>query len=111
VISVSRQPPRAKTSFEFLGFECHWGKNRAGKDHLNRQTSRTKLRYEIILAPEAVEDLRRMRANLRSAVRAALETHWRYTPTKTSKSRTKRLGFSLGHNFACVSVNCESFMT
>jgi mRNA interferase RelE/StbE len=50
-----------------------------------------RMRYEIILAPEAIEDLRRLRANIRSAVRDALETHLRYTPTKTSKSRIKRL--------------------
>jgi mRNA interferase RelE/StbE len=49
------------------------------------------MRYEIILAPEAIEDLRRLRANIRSAVRDALEMHLRYTPTKTSKSRIKRL--------------------
>ena len=49
------------------------------------------MRYEIILAPEAIEDLRRLRANIRSAVRDALETHLRYTPTKPSKSRIKRL--------------------
>jgi hypothetical protein len=50
-----------------------------------------RMRYEIILAPEAIEDLRRLRANIRSAVHGALETHLRYTPTKTSKSRIKRL--------------------
>jgi len=50
-----------------------------------------KMRYEIILAPQAIEDLHRLRANLRSTVRNALETHLRYTPTKTSKSRIKRL--------------------
>jgi RNA-directed DNA polymerase len=47
VISCSRQPPVAKTSFEFLGFEFRWGKDRAGKDHLNRRTSRTKLRNSL----------------------------------------------------------------
>jgi hypothetical protein len=47
VISLSRQPPVAKTSFEFLGFECRWGKDRAGKDHLNRRTSRTKRRNSL----------------------------------------------------------------
>jgi mRNA interferase RelE/StbE len=50
-----------------------------------------RMRYEIILAPEAIDDLRRLRANISSAVRDALETHLRYTPTKTSKSRIKRL--------------------
>lgn len=49
------------------------------------------MRFEIILAPEAVEDLRRLKANLRAAVREALETHLRHEPTKTSRSRIKRL--------------------
>src|ERR1700688_4532408 len=46
---------------------------------------------EIVLAPEAVEDLRGLSAPLRSAVRRALETHRRHEPTKTSRSRIKRL--------------------
>ena len=50
-----------------------------------------RMRYEIILAPEAIKDLRRLRANIRAAVRDALETHLRDTPTKTSRSRIKRL--------------------
>jgi mRNA-degrading endonuclease RelE of RelBE toxin-antitoxin system len=49
------------------------------------------MRFEILLAPEAVEDLRRLKANLRTAVREALETHLRHEPTKTSRSRIKRL--------------------
>ena len=49
------------------------------------------MRYEIILSPEAVEDLRTLKANVRSAVRDAIEKHLRHTPTKTSKSRIKRL--------------------
>ena len=47
--------------------------------------------FEIVLAPEAVEDLRRIKAHLRSAVRAVLETHLRHEPEKTSRSRIKRL--------------------
>ena len=43
------------------------------------------------MAPEAIEDLRRIKAHLRSAVRAALETHLRHEPEKTSRSRIKRL--------------------
>jgi mRNA interferase RelE/StbE len=49
------------------------------------------MRFEIILAPEAAEDLRRLKANLRATVKAALETHLRHEPTKTSRSRIKRL--------------------
>jgi mRNA interferase RelE/StbE len=47
--------------------------------------------YEVLLAPEAVEDLRALKANLRSEVREAMERHLRHAPTKTSKSRIKRL--------------------
>jgi len=49
------------------------------------------MRFEILLAPEAVEDLRRLKAGERSAVKEALETHLRHEPTKTSRSRIKRL--------------------
>lgn len=49
------------------------------------------MRFEIILAPEAVEDLRNLKANQRSAIKEALETHLRHEPTKTSRSRIKRL--------------------
>jgi mRNA-degrading endonuclease RelE of RelBE toxin-antitoxin system len=49
------------------------------------------MRFAIVLAPDAVEDLRSLRANLRAAVRGAIETHLRHEPTKTSRSRIKRL--------------------
>ena len=47
--------------------------------------------FEIVLAPEAVEDLRALKANVRAEVRTALETHLRYEPEKTSRSHIKRL--------------------
>src|SRR5215468_10293104 len=47
--------------------------------------------YEIVLAREAVEDLRALKANVRATVREALETHLRHEPHKTSRSRIKRL--------------------
>ena len=47
--------------------------------------------FDIILAPEAVDDLKRLKAHVRAAVRAALETHLRHEPAKTSRSRVKRL--------------------
>ena len=43
------------------------------------------------MAPEALDDLRRLKANVRSSVRTALETHLRYEPRKVSRSRIKRL--------------------
>ena len=50
-----------------------------------------RMRFEILLAPEAVEDLRRLKASERAAVKEALETHLRHEPSKTSRSRIKRL--------------------
>jgi mRNA interferase RelE/StbE len=47
--------------------------------------------FAIVLAPEAADDLRRLTATVRAAVRAALETHLRHEPGKTSRSRVKRL--------------------
>jgi mRNA-degrading endonuclease RelE of RelBE toxin-antitoxin system len=49
------------------------------------------MRYEIVLAPEAVEDLRSLPAAARAEVKRALETHLRKEPTKLSRSRIKRL--------------------
>jgi mRNA-degrading endonuclease RelE of RelBE toxin-antitoxin system len=47
--------------------------------------------FTIVLAPEAIEDLRRLPADIRATVRTALETHLRHEPEKTSRSRIKRL--------------------
>lgn len=49
------------------------------------------MRFAIVLAPEAVDDLSSLKANLRSEVRKAIETHLRHEPRKTSRSRIKRL--------------------
>lgn len=49
------------------------------------------MRYEIRLDPKAVEDLQRLKANVRAAVRDAIEAHLRHGPTLVSRSRIKRL--------------------
>ena len=49
------------------------------------------MRYDILLAPEAVEDLRRLKANVRAEVGNAIERHLRHEPKKTSRTRIKRL--------------------
>lgn len=49
------------------------------------------MRFEIVLAPEAVEDLKALKGYPRSVVRDAIETHLRHGPMKTSQSRIKRL--------------------
>ena len=43
--------------------------------------------FEIVLAPQAVEDLKGLKAN----IRAAIERHLRHEPRKVSRSRIKRL--------------------
>lgn len=47
--------------------------------------------YEIVLAPEAAEDLDGLKATLRAGVREGMETHLRHEPRKISRSRIKRL--------------------
>jgi mRNA interferase RelE/StbE len=47
--------------------------------------------FAVVLAPEAVEDLEKLTANLRATVRTALGTHLRHEPEKVSRSRIKRL--------------------
>jgi len=49
------------------------------------------MRYEIVFAPEAVKDYKRLSARERSSVRDTLERHLRYEPERISKSRIKRL--------------------
>jgi mRNA-degrading endonuclease RelE of RelBE toxin-antitoxin system len=49
------------------------------------------MRYKIVLAPEAVEDLNLLTANVRAEVKDGIETHLRHEPKKLSKSRIKRL--------------------
>ena len=49
------------------------------------------MRYAILLAPRAVEDLGRLRAHIRSEVKDALKSHLRHEPRRQSRSRIKRL--------------------
>jgi RNA-directed DNA polymerase len=47
IIPFSPRPPLGNTSFDFLGFEFRWGKDRTGKPHLKRRTAQKKLRNSI----------------------------------------------------------------
>ena len=49
------------------------------------------MRYELVLAPQAVADLKELRAYDRAKIRDALEEYLRYEPTRVSKSRIKKL--------------------
>lgn len=60
-------------------------------EHRKSGYNLARMPFDIILAPEAVEDLKRIKAHVRAAVRAALETHLRDEPEKVSRSRIKKL--------------------
>jgi len=49
------------------------------------------MRYGIIFAPQAVQDLKRLPARNRAIIRDAIEKHLRFEPDKISRSRIKRL--------------------
>jgi mRNA-degrading endonuclease RelE of RelBE toxin-antitoxin system len=49
------------------------------------------MHFEIILAPGAATTYKKLSASASAEVRDALESHLRHQPTKTSKSRIKRL--------------------
>jgi len=49
------------------------------------------MKYQIVLAEQAVEDFRRLSARDRSTIREALERHLRDQPAKESRSGIKRL--------------------
>ena len=47
------------------------------------------MRFDIVLAPEAAEDLTRLKANVRAEVHTAMQVHLRHDPGKTSRSRSR----------------------
>jgi mRNA-degrading endonuclease RelE of RelBE toxin-antitoxin system len=50
-----------------------------------------RMKHRILLASEAIQDVKRLPAHDRVRVRDAIEEHLRYQPTRVSKSRIKRL--------------------
>jgi len=49
------------------------------------------VRHEIVLSPQAVIELKRLPAGIRAEVRDQIELHLRHEPTKSSRSRIKKL--------------------
>jgi RNA-directed DNA polymerase len=47
VMRFERSDKTGASRFDFLGFEFRWGVDRDGKDHINRRTSRKKLRNSL----------------------------------------------------------------
>lgn len=49
------------------------------------------MKYEILLSPEAARDIKLLVAHEKAKIKDLIEVHLRHEPTKTSKSRIKRL--------------------
>ena len=49
------------------------------------------MEYEIILSPQAVQDLKSLDTYYKTKVKELIEIHLRHTPMKVSKSRIKKL--------------------
>jgi hypothetical protein len=64
IIRFSRYQQTGKTSFDFLGFEFRWGRDRGGKPHLKRRTSRKKLRASLRNLTAWCKENRNLRLNL-----------------------------------------------
>lgn len=47
--------------------------------------------FEIIFSPEALDDFKRLEGGLRMKIKKGIESYLRLEPSKTSKSRIKRL--------------------
>ena len=50
-----------------------------------------RIKYAIVLAPDAVRELRELRAYIRARVADAIEAHLSFEPHRTSRSRIKKL--------------------
>lgn len=68
-----------KTSFDFLGFEFRWGKDRAGKPHINRRTARENLRSSLKRFKQWCRENRHRRLlELFKALNAKLRGYYNY---------------------------------
>jgi mRNA interferase RelE/StbE len=57
------------------------------------------MRYELIIAPEAVEDLHGLKAHWRAMARDAMEKYLRYEPARENECRIKHLRGMSGPQF------------
>jgi RNA-directed DNA polymerase len=79
IIPFSRTIQPGKEKFDFLGFEFRWGKDRAGKDHLKRRTSRKKLRNSLKQFGEWCKQNRRQKLHaLFGQLNAKLRGYYNY---------------------------------
>lgn len=79
VIPFGPGPAAGTPSFEFLGFEFRWGKDRKGQDHLKRRTARKKLRSAFQRWTEWCQQHRHLKLKeLSDQVNAKLRGYYNY---------------------------------
>jgi RNA-directed DNA polymerase len=79
IIQFSSAIQPGKASFDFLGFEFRWGKDRKGKPHVGRRTSRKNLRSSLKRVKEWCKVSRSMRLpELFKLLNAKLRGHYNY---------------------------------
>jgi hypothetical protein len=80
VIPFTRQQVPGHTSFDFRGFEFRWGRDRTGKPHLKRRTSRKKLRDSLKRVTDwCKERCRRRLKDLFRELNAKLRGYYHYS--------------------------------
>ena len=96
VIPFTRQQVPGHTSFDFLGFEFRWGRDRAGKPHLKRRTSRKKLRTSLKRVTDWCKEMcRRRLKDLFRELNAKLRGYYHYYGVNANSA-------SLHEFFTCV---------
>ena len=64
IILFHRSPSSGKSRFQFLGFEFYWGKDRGGRPHLKRRTSRKNLRKSLKRFSEWCRENRNLKSRI-----------------------------------------------
>jgi hypothetical protein len=79
IIPFSPTTDLGATSFDFLGFEFRWGKDRAGKPHVNKRTARKSLRNSLARFKQwCKENRHRHLPDLFKALNAKLRGYFNY---------------------------------
>ena len=87
VIAFRATPEPGQTSFNFLGFEFRWGKDRAGKGHVQRRTARKNLRNSLKRFNEWCRQNRHLRLpELFRQLNAKLRGHFNYYGIKDNSA-------------------------
>jgi RNA-directed DNA polymerase len=79
IVPFSAKEKPGETSFDFLGFEFRWGKDRAGKAHVERRTARKSLRKSLMRFKEWCRENRHLRmSEIFKRLNAKLRGYYNY---------------------------------